>query len=100
MGIPFHIDATGIFKEEIKNRFRSYVMIEGHNELCYVQSSSRLDNYVKLKNKIVVLKKTNSSSKMKFSILAKPFHKDYILCNFLKHGMFMGQLICYNKSKF
>lgn len=93
MGIPFHIDATGIFKEEIKNRFRSYVIIEGHNELCYVQSSSRLDNYVKLKNKIVVLKKTSSSSKMKFSILAKPFHKDYILlCPMIANQIIYSEL--------
>lgn len=79
MSIVFDNSITGIFKKEIKNRFRSEVLIDESIEMCYVQSSSRLDNYVSLKNKTVVLRNIDEPNKLKYSVLAKPYYKDYIL---------------------
>ena len=79
MSIEFYNNITGIFKKEIKNRFRSEVMINNNVEICYIQSSSRLDNYVSLKNKTVLLRKIDNPNKLKYSVLAKPYRRDYIL---------------------
>ena len=79
MSITFENLCTGIFKNEIKNRFRCIVKVDEKDELCYIQSSSRLDNYVLLKNKSVILRKIENPNKMNYAVLAKPYHKDYIL---------------------
>ena len=79
MSIEFDSSITGVFKKEIKNRFRSEVLINNKIETCYIQSSSRLDNYVSLKNKKVILRKINNPNKLKYSVLAKPYRRDYIL---------------------
>ena len=79
MSVDFNTSTIGVFKNEIKNRFRSEVLIDNNVELCYIQSSSRLDNYVNLKNKKVILKKIDVPNKLKYTVLAKPYFKDYIL---------------------
>lgn len=79
MSIEFDSRITGVFKKEIKNRFRSEVLINDIVETCYIQSSSRLDNYVSLKNKKVILRKIDNPNKLKYSVLAKPYRRDFIL---------------------
>lgn len=53
----------GKFKYECKNRFRCVVNIENEDVICYVASSARLDNYVDLRNRDVLLRENNSQSK-------------------------------------
>jgi len=60
-------DAIGVFKEELTNRFMSNVMIDGKEEICYVKSSSRLENYLIMNNKKVYLK-NNKNSKFQYYV--------------------------------
>lgn len=46
---------TGKFIEECSNRFLCHVSILGDETECYVSSSSKLENYIDLKNKTVML---------------------------------------------
>lgn len=73
---------TGIFKCELKNRFLCLVEIGGIDTVCYIPSSSKLGNYIDLKNKQVLLTPIKTSkSKTKFSVFAIKFKQNYILLN-------------------
>ncbi|WP_066400339.1 DNA/RNA nuclease SfsA [Neobacillus mesonae] len=73
---------NGEFLRESKNRFLCEVLIDGKVEECYVPSSSRLENYLKLKGKKVLLK-LNSSEKCrtKYSLYAVKYYNKYVLLN-------------------
>lgn len=45
----------GIFIEECKNRFLCKVLINGSEELCYVSSSSKLERFINLVGREVIL---------------------------------------------
>lgn len=73
---------TGIFREEVKNRFRCIVEIDGYNQLCYVPSSCRLSNLIDLQDKEVLLtpikqRKTGIS----YSLYALNYNGNYIVLN-------------------
>lgn len=42
---------TGIFKQELKNRFLCEVEIDGESTVCYVPSSCHLSNFLSLQGK-------------------------------------------------
>lgn len=67
----------GIFKYELKNRFRCIVEIDGVDTLCYIPSSSKLGNYLNLKNKEVLLRQTESQ-KTRLAIYAIKHKHNYI----------------------
>lgn len=46
---------TGIFKQELKNRFLCEVEIDGESTVCYVPSSCHLSNFLDLQGKSVLL---------------------------------------------
>ncbi len=73
---------TGVFKEELKNRFLCLVEISGVDTLCYIPSSCRLSNFVDLRGKTVLLKSIESSnSRTKYSVFALKYGRRYILLN-------------------
>lgn len=75
-----HIE--GRFVSEDKNRFRCTVEIEGVKETCYIASSCRLDNFVDLKGKLVLLKATESkNASTKYVVQAVKHKQSYILLN-------------------
>ena len=63
---------TGIFDEELPNRFMARVVIDNAEETCYVKSSSRLSNYLPMKGKKVILKE-NLNSKFRYYIYSVRF---------------------------
>jgi len=72
----------GIFREEVKNRFRCVVSVDGTDKLCYISSSCRLSNFIELKNRTVLLQpNTSAVSKTKYSVFAIKGERDYILLN-------------------
>lgn len=72
----------GVFVRELKNRFLCEVMINGISNECYVPSSCRLDNFLDLRGKKVLLLPTRTaSSRTSFSLLAVPYKRNYILLN-------------------
>lgn len=73
---------TGIFVKELKNRFLCEVMIDGEATECYVPSSCRLENFLVLSGKQVLLLPTQTpNTRTKYSLLAVPYKRNYILLN-------------------
>ena len=73
---------TGIFKEELKNRFLCLVEIDGVDTLCYIPSSCRLSNFVDLTGKDVLLKPiAATNSRTKYSLFAIRTGRKYVLVN-------------------
>lgn len=72
----------GIFRCEIKNRFRCIVEVDGQEELCYVASSCRLSQFIYLEGKeVLLLPKGESASKTKYTLYAVKKGNGYILLN-------------------
>ncbi len=72
----------GIFRCEIKNRFRCLVNIAGEDTICYIQSSCKLGSFIDLKNKKVLLLPIKSKdSNIKYSVFAVKYGRSYVLLN-------------------
>lgn len=80
--IPLEKPTEGIFIEERKNRFICEVMVEDEAIECYVPSSCRLDNFIDLHGKRVLLLPTEApNARTRFSLFALPFKRNHILLN-------------------
>lgn len=71
----------GVFIEESKNRFLCKVLIDNKVCECYVPSSSRIENYLNVKGKKVLLTPNKSNSRTNYSLFAVKFYNKYILLN-------------------
>ncbi len=72
----------GIFIRERKNRFICEVMVEDEAIECYVPSSCRLDNFIDLHGKRVLLLPTEApNARTRYSLLAVPYKHNHILLN-------------------
>ncbi|PKM78418.1 MAG: hypothetical protein CVU90_02665 [Firmicutes bacterium HGW-Firmicutes-15] len=75
-------DNVGIFFKESKNRFLCEVIIEGRMVECYIPSSCRLDNFLELPGKEVLLSRNKSAtSRTEYSVAAIRHKNSYILLN-------------------
>lgn len=73
---------SGKFLKENKNRFRCMVEIDGVETLCYIASSCRLDNFVSLTGKEVLLKPTTGRGvNAKYTVCGLKYKRSYILLN-------------------
>lgn len=80
--IPLEKPIEGIFIKERKNRFICEVMVEDEAIECYVPSSCRLDNFIDLHGKRVLLFPTEApNARTRFSLFAVPFKRNHILLN-------------------
>lgn len=85
----------GIFIKEIKNRFLCQVIVEGEKQICYIPSSCRLDNFLQLEGKNILLVPTKGcKSVTKFAVLAVRFKRNYILLNSSMANRIIEQNIC------
>lgn len=72
----------GIFIEESPNRFLCHVLINGNLVECYVPSSSRLENYIKLRNKkVLLIKNKKVTGRTMYSLFAVNYYNQYIMLN-------------------
>ena len=72
----------GKFVSEDKNRFLCTVEVNGAKETCYIASSCRLDNFINLSGKIVLLKPTKGKdASTNYSVFAVKHKRNYILLN-------------------
>lgn len=72
----------GIFISESKNRFICLVMIEDEIHECYVSSSARLENFISLKNKrVLLLENKGTAKRTKYSLFAMYHRNKLILLN-------------------
>lgn len=75
-------DEIGVFIKESKNRFICEVMIQGYIEECYIPSSCRLENFLDLPGKEVLLSKNKSiNRRTKYSVAAIRYKNSYLLLN-------------------
>jgi len=72
---------TGIFQSELKNRFRCVVKIDDVDEVCYVSSSSRLENFVDLVGKEVLLMPSLGSSQFPYTLFAVKQGMNFTILN-------------------
>jgi len=73
---------NGKFISESKNRFLCNVLINGSVEECYIPSSSRLENYLNLNNKDVILTvNKGKNTRTKYSVFAVKYYGKYIVLN-------------------
>ena len=70
MKIDETLITTGIFQQELKNRFRCVVKVDDIDEVCYVSASCRLENFIDLHNKEVQLTPSTNSSKLQHTLFA------------------------------
>ncbi len=72
----------GIFIKELKNRFICEVMVENEAIECYVPSSCRLDNFIDLHGRRVLLLPTEGpTARTRYSLFAVPYKRNHIPLN-------------------
>ena len=70
----------GVFKEELKNRFRCVVTIDNMDTICYIPSSSRLSNFIDLSNRVVMLRPIKKKdAKTQYSVYAVKYNRSFVL---------------------
>lgn len=80
--MPMLKPTEGIFNKELKNRFVCEVVVEDEVVEGYVSSSCRLDNFIDLHGKQVLLLPTGSpSARTKYSLYAIPYKRNHIFLN-------------------
>ena len=73
---------TGVFIEECKNRFLCLVEIEGIIEECYVSSSSKLNNYISLKGrKVMLIENKGKKLRTRYTLQAAWIKRKWVLLN-------------------
>ncbi len=82
MGLNDEELIEGTFIEESKNRFICTVLINNVRHECYVSSSSRLENFINLKNKRVLLSNNHTKGKRtRYTLFAVYHRKKLIILN-------------------
>ncbi|MDD3893611.1 MAG: DNA/RNA nuclease SfsA [Syntrophomonadaceae bacterium] len=72
----------GTFIKEKKSRFIGLIRVKGEVEECYVPNSSRMERYLNLKNKQVLLTvNKNTMGRTRYSLFAVKHYNSYILLN-------------------
>ena len=73
---------SGVFIEELKNRFLCTVSVDGETVTCYIPSSCRLSNFMNPIGKAVLLKPINTpNARTSYSIYAIKYRNRYIFLN-------------------
>lgn len=72
----------GHFVREEKNRFICTVNVRGENIECYIPSSCKLENFLKLAGKEVILRKNMAAdTRTKYAVFAVKYKYNYIALN-------------------
>lgn len=61
---------SGIFQQELGNRFKCSVKVGNRHELCYVASSCRLTNFIELDGKEVLLTPSVRGKELRYTLFA------------------------------
>lgn len=73
---------TGQFISESKNRFLCTVKIDGAEEVCYIASSCRLDNFIDLRGKnVLLIKNKGTKGRTQYSVIGVKHKRNYIILN-------------------
>jgi len=72
----------GQFISESKNRFLCTVKVDDAEEVCYIASSCRLDNFIDLQGKsVLLLKNKGAKARTKYSVVGVKHKRNYIVLN-------------------
>jgi DNA-binding sugar fermentation-stimulating protein len=72
----------GTFIEEVKNRFLCKVQVQGEIAECYIPSSCRLENFIRLTGSTVLLKENKTKGcRTKYSVYAVKSGRTFVLLN-------------------
>ncbi|MED0673810.1 DNA/RNA nuclease SfsA [Aneurinibacillus aneurinilyticus] len=83
-----------MFISESKNRFICTVLIKNEVVECYVPSSSKLNKYVNLKNKgVLISRNKNSKGRTLYSLFAVKYYGKYILLNLNMVNKLLGSYL-------
>ena len=89
---------VGTFVREEKNRFICTVRINDIEEECYIPSSCRLENFVLLNNKTVLLKKNKSiNGRTRYSVFALKYRRNYIILRPAEANEIVGKALKHNR---
>lgn len=73
---------TGQFISESKNRFLCTVNIDGAEEVCYIASSCRLDNFIDLRGKkVLLIKNKGTKGRTQYSVIGVKHNRNFIILN-------------------
>ena len=73
---------TGQFISESKNRFLCTVKIDGAEEVCYIASSCRLDNFIDLRGKnVLLIKNKGTKGRTQYSVIGVKHKRNFIILN-------------------
>jgi len=73
---------TGQFISESKNRFLCTVKLDGAEEVCYIASSCRLDNFIDLRGKkVLLIKNKGTKGRTQYSVIGVKHKRNYIILN-------------------
>ena len=105
MNIPQNC-VLGTFICEEKNRFLCTVDTDGTQKLCYIASSCRLENFIELQGKTVLLKPTSTpKASTEYSVFGVKHKQSYILLNTsmanraIENSIHSRKLACFGKRK-
>ena len=85
---------TGTFIEECKNRFLCLVKVKKETHLCYVASSARLENFLELKGKRVLLMiNQGNKTRTDYTLFAVKQNAKYIVLNLAVANKFLADLL-------
>ena len=103
MNIPQNC-VLGKFIREEKNRFLCTVGIDGTQKLCYIASSCRLENFVELQGKTILLKPTSTpKASTGYSVLGVKHKQSFVLLNTsmanraIENSLQSRKLACFGK---
>jgi DNA-binding sugar fermentation-stimulating protein len=90
----------GIFIKASKHRFLCNVLINGQIEECYVANSSKVEKYINLFNKPVLLSRNlGTSGRTRYSLFAVKYYGKYILLNLNKVNDLLNYYISETEMK-
>lgn len=99
-----HVDedfTEGIFRRELKNRFRCVVEVEGEEKLCYVASSSRLMNFIDLTDKeVLLLPSSGKASKTAYTLFASRYRNSHIILSLSLANEIMAEQLSSRRFSF
>lgn len=82
----------GLFIKECRNRFICEVLIEGKSHECYIPSSAKLGQYLKLENKKVLLTvNRGNNNRTNYSLFSVEYYNKNILLNLNMLNLIMEQ---------
>lgn len=89
----------GTFIRESPNRFLCEVEIFGEVHECYIPSSSRIENYLSMRNKKVLLTENKVKRRTKYSLFAVSVKEKYVIVNLNMVNSLLKNLILQGKLK-